>query len=88
MITVLSISPTTIRIVCDTRRGMLRSPIVKMIRLRRNTNTEMMIVTASNATSTIMIVFIGIPKRASIAYSPPGIWATSGAPFTGSSLVI
>src|SRR5438105_2079973 len=52
MISVLSIRPMTTSAVCAPRRGMLRRPILNIMRLERKTPTTVSMATAKSAVST------------------------------------
>ena len=81
MMRVESINPTTINAVCALRRGILRVPSLKMTGLRQATHATVRRQRPIVAISTIMMVFIGIPKTSfmvSSRLSEPRVSAAIG----------
>ena len=73
MISVLNISPSTIRIVCARRRGMFRTPMRNITRLRKNTQATLPSATPSRISSATMMSFIGMPKSLFMRGSAPAL---------------
>ena len=71
IMTVLSMTPMMIRAVCPRLRGMLRSPILSIIRLRHARTTTTAMAARNMPSSTGIRMFIESPNISSIRRPPP-----------------